>query len=506
MSDKKTKEQHALDSQELGTVDDIRDLAPDNHVGASRAAREIERLDRGNATGYFESEAVGLGAPLHIGSGLRRDVGPSLDRYVDGYSVYAVPLRSTLRSMGRLKDVSQTGAPLTPEELMKRPDLAARFSGLTSENSTSAQESAAAHWSYTQQKLRVDTEGFTAAQTNMAAAIGNYRRVQAKLERKRVEARLNADQTQVREIEDAAETLARIVDMTVEVATSVGEFQELLDAKVGLDESAEGLESYEKLPKNGDTNFEYGTIHDATGENTPTKSKAKRAADGVSAAGATASMAAKLASQTEAQLAKAGQIDLSLKGVFVSLMEPAKYKQLQQDIVKLTGKIRSLALREEELELSEAELRLSGATLQLKASRHEMQVDRVAARAAARAYGTSVGEGHGSASPLRMAMYAAEAFNELAAFGAQAKLQRTNNVMPHWGPVARYLNETNVERLVALDVVDDARSLATNLQAVREQGPFLDEHIADWQKNAEAWSEFLGNHSPSELDSGQKSK
>ncbi|MEP6864168.1 MAG: hypothetical protein ABJE66_26315 [Deltaproteobacteria bacterium] len=505
MADKTEKEkQHALDSYELGSVESVNDLAPDNKVGASRVTKATDRIDRGKGTGYFESEAVGLGAPLHIGPELRKDAGPALDRYVDAYSIYAVPLRSMLGSMGRLKDVSQTGAPMTPEELMKRPDLAARFANLTSQSSTSVQESAAAHWSYTQQKLRVDTENFTAVQTNVAAAVANYRRVQARLEGRRVKAQRDADQKQLHEIEEAAETLARIVDVTVEAAGSVGEFGELLDAKVGLDESAEGLESYENLPKNGNTNYEFGTIHDATGENTQTKSKAKRAGDAMSNAGETGSMAAKLAKQTKAQVAKVGKIDMSLQGVFIGLMEPAKYTQLQKDIARLDGKIKSLALKEEEQDLIAAEGLLSAATLQLKATRHEIQVDRVAARTGARAYGTSVGEGHGDASPTRMAMYAAEAYHELAAFGAQAKLQRTKTVMPRWTPVFHYMNETHVERFVALNVVDDARALATNLQAVREQGTFFDEHIPDWQKNAEAWSRFLGNHSPSELDSGEK--
>ncbi len=97
-------------------------------------------------------------------------------------------------------------------------------------------------------------------------------------------------------------------------------------------------------------------------------------------------------------------------------------------------------------------------------------------------------------------MYAAEAYQELAAFGAQAKKQRGDNVMPHWTPVFHYMNRTNIERFEELNVVDDARALATNLQAVREQGTFLDMNLPEWQKNAHAWSNFLGEHSPSELD------
>jgi len=103
-------------------------------------------------------------------------------------------------------------------------------------------------------------------------------------------------------------------------------------------------------------------------------------------------------------------------------------------------------------------------------------------------------------------MYAAEAYQELAAFGAQAKAQRGLNVMPHWAPVFHYMNQANIERFVELNVVDDARAVATNLQAVREQGSFLDVNLPQWQKNAHAWSNFLGEHSPSELDLKDRGK
>jgi len=317
---------------------------------------------------------------------------------------------------------------------------------------------------------------------------------------KRVEAQRSEDQKQVREIEETAETLARIVDVTVEAATSFGEFGELLEAKVAFNETAEGLESIEHLPKSGATNWEHGTIHDPTGENTAVKSKTKRAGDGMSGAGEMGSRAAQLARQTKAQLAKVGQIDMSMKGVFISLLDPAKYAQLKQDIVRLDGKIKSLSFKEEEAELSAAEQGLTAATLQLKTSRDEVRVAQTAARTDARTYGTTVAENHLNASPTRMAMYAAEAYQELAAFGAQAKAQRGLNVMPRWTPVFHYMNQTNIERFVELNVVDDARALATNLQAVREQGTFLDVNLPEWQKNAHAWSNFLGEHSPSELD------
>ena len=97
MGDKTEKEkQRATDAEELGYVENVNDLAPDNKVGASRKATATHRIDKGNASGYFESQGGGLGAPLHVGPELRKDAGPALDRYIDGYSIYAVPLRSTL--------------------------------------------------------------------------------------------------------------------------------------------------------------------------------------------------------------------------------------------------------------------------------------------------------------------------------------------------------------------------------------------------------------------------
>jgi hypothetical protein len=507
MGDKtEEQKQHATDSYELGDVDNVNDLAPENKGGASRVKKATDRIDKGNASGYLESEAGGLGAPLHVGAELRKDAGPRLDRYIDGYSIYAVPLRSTLGAMGRLKDVSLTGAPMTPAELEQHPALAARFAHLTSQNSTATQENAATLWSTTQQTLKVETETFSATQLTVSGAVKNYRSIQARLDGRRAKAQRSEDHQQVREIEETAETLARIVDVTVEAATSFGEFGELLESKIAFDETAEGLESVEHLPKSGATNWEHGTIHDPTGEHQATKSKTKKAGDGMAAAGETGSRAAKLASHTRAQLAKVGQIDLSLNGVFISLLDPKKYAQLQRDIVKLDRKIQSLEFKEEALALSSAEELLNGATLKLKASRHAVEVAQTAARTAARAYGTSVAENHGNANSTRMAMYAAEAYQELAAFGAQAKKQRSLTVMPEWAPVFRYMNEASIQRFVALNVVDDARAVATNLQAVREQGSFLDSNVPEWQKNADAWSNFLGEHSPSELELKKKKK
>ena len=120
MSDKTEKEkQHDTDLDELGGVDNVSDLAPETNVGPTRRATEEHRILQPNASGFFEGEAGGtggLGAPLSIGSPLKKEA-PILKRYEEGYNAYAQPLRSTLRSMGRLKDVSLTGAPLTPAEL-----------------------------------------------------------------------------------------------------------------------------------------------------------------------------------------------------------------------------------------------------------------------------------------------------------------------------------------------------------------------------------------------------
>ncbi len=356
MGDKTEQDkQRATDSQELGYVNNVNDLAPDNKVGKSRQETATRRIDKGNASGYFEGQGGGLAEPLHIGPELRKDAGPALDRYVDGYSIYAVPLHSTLGSMGRLKDVSLTGAPMTPAELMQRPEFASRFTKLTSENATADQEIAAGAWSKSQQELAVEAADFSAAQVAVAAAVELYRSVQYSLQRKRVEAQRAEDHKQVRELEETADTLAKIVDVTMEAATSFGEFGELLEAKVALNETAEGLGTIEHLPTSGATNWEHGTIHDPTGEGAATKSKVKRAGDGMSGASELGSRASQLAHQAKTRLAKVGAIELTMRGVFIALLDPAKYAQLNRDIVKLDAKIQALSLKEEQSRLIAAE-------------------------------------------------------------------------------------------------------------------------------------------------------
>jgi len=138
------------DRYELGSVDTVHDLEPEHGVGPTRAAKAQERIANPDSSGYFELQGGShgqLGMPLQLGDHIKTDGGAKISQYETGYNTYAAPLRSTLRAMGRVKDISLTGAPLTPEELMKSPELAKRFARLSPERMTVQNNQAFDAWS-----------------------------------------------------------------------------------------------------------------------------------------------------------------------------------------------------------------------------------------------------------------------------------------------------------------------------------------------------------------------
>src|SRR5688572_11205032 len=85
-----------------------------------KEGRIAKDLVNPNASGQFEKKGVELGAmgdTLHTSAPVKNDIGSGLVEYETGYNMHTAPLRSTLRSMGRLKDMQSAGAPMDPAEL-----------------------------------------------------------------------------------------------------------------------------------------------------------------------------------------------------------------------------------------------------------------------------------------------------------------------------------------------------------------------------------------------------
>lgn len=480
MGDRKAVEgnRDAQDAYELGPVESVNDLAPERNVGPTRQATTQQRLFNADAAGYFESEAGGLGglgAPLHIGRELKKDGGRIIDHYEDGYNTYAQPLRSTLRAMGRVKDVSLTGAPMTPEELKQRPDLLARFERLSGDGANWAQEMAYNNWTDHQTKLQLQIERLGASQHELAACIANYRRVQAKLKQRKLQAQRAADSAKIAKIEETAAMLAQIVEVCAIAASSIGS----MGTAVGAELATEGL-------------AELGGV-EAAAETVTTQQRVANAATRA-AAGAKKGHAA--VTDVAAKLKKAGALNLTLKDVFIVVIGDSKeYSKLQEKIERVDENLQTLAFVEEAHDVFAAKEKMKAMSIELAVRRGELRAERTLARRAARTFGRSLGE-NGEAVP---AMYAAEAFQELAQFGAQAARERQTLVDPRWGAVYNYINGNDVGRYAALGAHSDAVALATNLKAVREQRDYFNKHLPDWELRAKQWNDFLADRTGAPL-------
>jgi hypothetical protein len=500
------------DAAELGYVDHVNDLAPDpdRGQGPARRAHEQKRILNPSAAGYFEIEggnAGGLGAPLHIGAEIKKDGGPAIGQYEAAYNSYSIPLRSTLRSMGRLRDVSLTGAPMTPAEMMRNPKLAARFKNLSLAGQSDAnatqmfQERAYQDWAQSQTKTSIDVQRFGSSQHELASVLTDYRRVQKLIAQRKAEAKQAGKHGELDEINEAAETLARIVEVSVEAWSTAGLIEEEMASQVaGFNANAEGLGSTDDLPLNKDVDWEKGTGEDPLGRTSPRslpKGKGQKAGDLADTVAQGSKMGGTIGKEVNEKIRKivkekAGNsttFSISMKDMFVLAMGKGdEYVRLQRDIIALDAKIKKLKIDQEVDTIHSAGERMKGMKLEFSAIRNEVRADRKAARADAKVFGRTLGAGNEGV----MAMYAAEAYQELAAFGALADQQRKDMVDPTWGQVAGYLQRVDEKRFIAIGAESDAIALNENVHAVREQRAFFAKHLPEWQQRAHQWSAFLG--------------
>jgi hypothetical protein len=479
------------DRYETG-VDDVHsvnDLAPESHVAPSRARHEQQRMTHtgdfagkqghgnggaGGDIGLFEEAAVHLGtsiaAPLNLGAGVLRDGGGRLAEYQAGYNMYAAPLRSTVRAMGRVKDMSLTGAPRTPAELLANPALAKRFRRL----SLTAHQDAAPHvaanaWAANQARLSVDVAAFAAGQMMLKSSIENWHSIQALLKQRKVEAARGAKEAELHEIEEAAATCAKIVEFSMEAWNAAGEINK------ALEEMAELNEEPEERP----------------GPEEDVRSRGHRAIDKAGAAAGKISGTTKVGKELRERISgmTAQKLTMSLEDVFVVAMGNGQKKvELAAAIAKLTAQMSNLKITEADWHIKEGRTRLDGFKLELSQRKASVQIDRQNARTSAAAFNqalTGGGETEGLA-----AMYMAEAQQELATFGRAANQLRGSAVDPHWRWADAYIND-NYDRLVGHELGDDARKLANNVVSVRDQRTYFATHLPEWEQNAQAWRRFL---------------
>lgn len=483
------EKQRALDRYELGPVEHVNDLTPETQVGETRKATESARIVQPNSSGYFETEAGnlhGLGAPLHLNEGLRHDGSPFVGQYEGAYNAYAMPLRSTLRALGRIKDVSLTGGPTTPEELKQRPELLARFRKLSATHGDVSEENAYHDWSTAQTSLEHSVEWFQVSQHEFPEVIANYRRAQQLLEQRKLQKLRDSKAAEAKAIEEVAHTIGRIIEV-VAVAWSVAGASETLIGATELDTAAaEGVTGAEEAA--GAEVASAGEVEKAGS----LRSRGQRAFEGASRI---ANDGRAIISHAKKQLGDAGNVELSFESILIHFVDGEKYATYKRDMVKLDAEIALLGLAQEQELVHSATAQLKRMKLEFRARVRDVQSARVAARRGAKTYAKAMG----ADMPGIAAMYAAEAYQELAAFGRVAAQQRAELVDPLWGKVKYYLNERGTPGFAMLQLLDEARVLADNVKAVGDQRAYFDHQLPQWEGTAKQWKDFLADRAGSPL-------
>lgn len=499
MGEKKSQqEQYESDRYRFGDVEAVKDLEPEKGVGSNIAAHERARLlEKSDSVGYFEIEGGGkggLGAPLRLGEEIMNDGAPGVAQYQVGYNSYAQPLRKTYRAMGRVKDLSMTNAPLTPAELEKDPKLAAHFKNLKLDG---PQDAALSNWSQAQSNMAVNIKRFGAGQHILAGAMANYSRVQKGLDAKRQKAERQSKLEEIEKVDEAVKTLHEIMNVTAEAWTLSAELDEVIGT-TALDENAaygDDEPDLEKPETHTTPDFIEGTgMSGDTKKGTDTTTKGQRRAGKIDNAIRGGAEARKIVSDLKTKLASGAQFDLSIDGVLTSVIGGKSYVKLKQDVAVLDAKIRQLGLDAEADDLTSATESLNGFKMSFSADRQQVKNDRAASRNFARNFATSVNAGQQGT----MAMYAAEAFQELAAFGDLANREH-KDLEPAWGRAHYYMRTTSKQRFQVLNAVSDARELAENLGEFTAQRNYFHRHLPEWKATAKAWSDFLGTNAHHDL-------
>jgi hypothetical protein len=496
---KKQKDTWESDEYRFGYVESIKDLERDAWIpGPTISKHERDRLlEKSDYVGYFETEGShkgGLGAPIDLGKEIMKDGGPNVEKYQDAYNSLAVTTQYMYRAMGRLKDLSMSNAPLTPAELENNSKLMAPFENL---KLSGPQDAGLTAWSQAQSNMETHIKRFGAGKHLLAGALAEYASVQQGLEAKRLNAKKDAKLAEITKIDEVAQRLNEMVHVAKTALAFAGSPDVI--GSVSLDEHAAYAEVDVDIGANSSKvpdpiNWERGTADDPSGANTnigTRKQKVGRAIDTVTSETAEAR---RIGEEAKTKLADSTNFDLSIKGGLTAIVGGEKYVKLKKDVVVLESQIRNLGLAAEADTVKAATEKLLGFKESHSLDREQITFDRGIARDDARNFARMVGAGDLGT----LAMYAAEASQERAAFGELA-LRELNELRPLWGRVRDYINTTNKERFMALGISPDARSLAKNLRNVDELRDYLLKRVPEWKADAQQWSDFFGKHAHHDL-------
>jgi hypothetical protein len=425
--------------------------------------------------GYETAGALQAVSTLHVGPKARNAGGKTLVRLELDYNDYVPLLHSTLRAMGRLKDLANAGAKLDPAAVAADRKLAAHFGRLDAERGADSDPRRDFDiWSghATEEPIAIASMG--AGFHQLRAAIKGFRAAEDMLKRRRKQAMLANAESQKREIDEKVETLEKIVDTCFKAA----EAAEFVESTIELSAELRELETVEGV--GGKTITMTRQQSQGWGERT------RSAQQSLGSAAATLGEQLKLRHKKVESWLKEGGI--TLKNVLIFATGDAKeYEQLTKDISTLKNGIAQLGFDIETNQIEQAEEQLQGMKLELGVRGRLARAKQGEARAAARTFGEGMAGREGM-----LAMYAAQAYQDLALFGGEADRLRRARIDPYldwlYGFVkdSPYVAEGN-------GWYDDWAILRDWGQQMVEQREFFSARTPEWLQRAAQWNEFFAN-------------
>jgi Domain of unknown function (DUF4157) len=438
-----------------------------------RAHRNVT-IFNANYVGSYEREGMMHEVPtIHIGPKGRAAGGETLVQLEIDYNDYVPLLRSTLRAMGRLKDLDNAGAKLDPGTLAADPRLAKGFKPLNAERPADNEKIGDFDtWSAHATEERIAIASMGAGFHQLKAAISGFRAAEGMLKRRKKQGDLAVSESKKAVIDQKVEMLEKIIDKCFKAV----EMAQGIEAMLAFSPEFKELETIEGPGGKKSTM----THQQSEGWGKRTRSMEQ------SIGGAAATMGEQLKkrhTQVESWLKEGG---VTLKNVLIFATGDAKeYERLTQEISRLKNDIAQLGFDIETDTIKQAEEQLEGMKLEIGVRTQQAGAKKGQARAAARTFGQSMAGGEGA-----LAMYAAQAYQDLALFGGEADRLRKARIDRYLGWLYGFLKDTPWVA-EGHGWYDDWIVMREWGQQMVEQREFFSRRTPEWQQKATQWNAFF---------------
>jgi hypothetical protein len=445
-----------------------REDAPQDDLVYHKADNKKERKKLAGHAGYhgdFEVDAAKHGralfSPLAVSDEAKRTV-PGLASFTELYDIYKIPVHQAQLAVGRVNDLYEAGAPRTPAEI--KPGLMRYFhrvDNVSDRTSEKIKATDANQWIEQQDELNADFSSFMQAREAMQGAMAEFRSTQWILYQRKLAAKRADDEDQKEKIDQCAETLAKITEVSAEALSATSLLEgEFMDVEETYTQTAE---------------------------------------EGVQ----TAEVARKGKTEKLKEVVKAGGGEVGLKGIFIWLTgNSAKYTQLKADIEKLNGQIRKAGVNEQNERINAAWDKLDNVKLQIKGTQRAFSAKKGDTRNAAQAFGQALGGGEKTIMVTMMA----SAYQEMDLFGSRAIVE-LNKLYPKAKSVWGYLEGTEEKARVEMEdpfpdqFAQDWQAMGNAVLDVQNSKELLENEVPKWQEAASAWRHFFSDVMGKSFDS-----